>query len=47
MIQDSLINLSYYVPRNKTPRDLNFALNTIYEKTGQKGNAGGRSLINP
>lgn len=37
--QDSLINLSYYMPRNKTPRDLKFALNTIYEKTGQKGNA--------
>ena len=27
------------MPRNKTPRDLKFALNTIYEKTGQKGNA--------
>ena len=41
MIRVSLINLSYYVPRNKTPRDLNFALNTIYEKTGQRGINGG------
>ena len=37
--RNSLLNMSYYMPRNKTPRDLKFALNTIYEKTGQKGNA--------
>ena len=36
---NSLLNLSYYMPRSKTPRDLKFALNTVFEKTGQKGNA--------
>ena len=31
---DSLRNLSYFMPRNKTERDLNFALGTISERTG-------------
>ena len=31
---DSVRNLSYFQPRNKTPRDLNFALGTVSKKTG-------------
>jgi len=31
---DSVKNLSYFMPRNKTPRDLNFALGTVSKRTG-------------
>ena len=31
---DSVRNLSFFQPRNKTPRDLNFALETVSKRTG-------------
>ena len=39
MIRISLINLSYYVPRNKTPRDLKFCTKYYLRKNRTKGNA--------